>query len=484
MVDRDVGVSEGARGAARGREPIPSPEADPLVRLHRQWWEMLWECRDPIILVDAHTHEILEANPALERRFQWSREDLLGRHLSTLLRQVGLEEKGLGEVGIPSRGGGSIEGLELCQGDGGMVRVDVQARPVLFGAREALQMTILPREDTEVHLSQRTAAFFQDLSQTVPLLLDFDQVLDRIVERFARAMAFHGFALGLVEEGELKRLTLYTSEEPLEIFLREMQERIIGALLHLGIQVTPTRLQYSIRERPWIPRALSGGIASHLLLPIPLDGARGVQGVGGLFNLDPQAFRSEETALFSTFVGGIASSYLVYHSYREIEAQSNTDPLTGLANRRRFFRELEHLAEITQRQNRPLSLIMIDIDYFKRLNDRYGHKAGDEVLRQVAVYLKHGVREQDLVVRYGGEEFLILLPWTDLSTAGEIAERIRSDIEAMEILIPPHASIRLTVSLGISSVRAGESTDQVLRRVDRAMYRAKEGGRNRVAFEE
>jgi len=115
---------------------------------------------------------------------------------------------------------------------------------------------------------------------------------------------------------------------------------------------------------------------------------------------------------------------------------------------------------------------------------------GDEVLRQLADFFRRGVRDTDLVTRYGGEEFLILLPRTDIKVAAEIGERIRSEVESMEIRIPPEplpgvpsGGIRLTISLGVGSVRPGEDPDSAIRRVDEAMYRAKEGGRNRVALE-
>jgi diguanylate cyclase (GGDEF)-like protein len=231
-------------------------------------------------------------------------------------------------------------------------------------------------------------------------------------------------------------------------------------------------------------------MGSELILPIPMGGARGVQGLGGLFHQGAHAFSAEETALFSTFVGGIASSYLVYHSYRQIEAQSNTDPLTGLANRRGLFKELEEMLRLARRERQAISLILVDVDHFKSINDRYGHKVGDEVLQQLAGYLRQGSREMDVVARFGGEEFLLLLPGVDAGAALEIAERIRSDVASLDMDVSeelrpkvPPGGIRVTLSLGIGSVQPGEAPDLVIRRVDEALYRAKGGGRNRVVTE-
>jgi diguanylate cyclase (GGDEF)-like protein/PAS domain S-box-containing protein len=459
-----------------------------LETLHDQWWQMVEDAQEAILLVSADAGTPLGMNPRFEELLGWSREALTGQLMSHLCTEQAWEQVAALAEEILGEGMGSLQGIPLLGHDGEPLYCDLEGRLVLFREREAIQFTIRRAADLRSPgISERAAHFFRDLSQTLPLVLDFDQVLDRIVERFALAMEFHAFALSLVEGEELKLLTLYTAEDPPGVFLREVQERVMSALLRLGVQVIPTRLQYSIRERPWIPRSAYPAIGSELMLPIPLSGARGVHGLGGLFHQDFHAFKKEETALFSTFVGGIASSYLVYDSYQEIEDQSNTDALTGLANRRKLFRELEQLVETTRREGEPLSLIMVDIDYFKLINDRYGHEVGDEVLRQLAAVLRQVVREVDLVTRYGGEEFLIVLPRIALGVAREIAERLRSDVEALEIrvepqLVPkaPSGMIRITVSIGVGVFRPPEDLDGVIRRVDEALYRAKEKGRNRV----
>jgi|YNPNPStandDraft_1061719.scaffolds.fasta_scaffold05644_6 diguanylate cyclase (GGDEF)-like protein len=476
--------------AARRRASILDPQRR-LEIVHGQWWQMLEESHHPIFLVDADSGRVLEANARFSALLGWPRERARGMPISLLVAEEDWDRVAELADTVLGEGVGRLEKVSLRHSADELLQCDLEGRLALFHDREAVQFAIETGTEGEfMGMSDRAATFFRDLSQILPLLLDFDQILDRIVERFAQAIEFHAFALSMVEKGELKRLTLYCAEEPPEGFLTEVQERVMEALLKLGVQVTPTNLQYSIRERPWIHPGFSRAVGSELILPIPMGGAQGVQGLGGVFHQRPQAFRSEETALFSTFVGGIASSYLIYHSYREIEAQSYTDPLTGLANRRRLFKELEQLVESSREEDRFLSLLLIDIDHFKRLNDLYGHKVGDEVLRQLADFFRRGVRDTDLVTRYGGEEFLILLPRTDIKVAAEIGERIRSEVESMEIRIPPEplpgvpsGGIRLTISLGVGSVRPGEDPDSAIRRVDEAMYRAKEGGRNRVALE-
>ena len=159
---------------------------------------------------------------------------------------------------------------------------------------------------------------------------------------------------------------------------------------------------------------------------------------------------------------------------------SACDYLTGIANRRTFFEAAELEVERWRRFPRPLSMITIDADFFKNINDTWGHPAGDEVLRNLALTLSANVREIDVVARLGGEEFAALLPSTDLDGAVQLAERIRSAIENQRVRTGD-ADINYTVSIGVASMDTEVSgVDQLLKLADRALYAAKKAGRNRV----
>jgi len=168
---------------------------------------------------------------------------------------------------------------------------------------------------------------------------------------------------------------------------------------------------------------------------------------------------------------------------RRILELANTDMLTGLLNRRAFMEKIRQEISRTQREKRPLSLIMADIDHFKRINDAYGHQAGDLVLQRFAEQLTASTRPYDFTGRYGGEEFIVCLPGTGRSGAGSIAERIRRQTEDMEIMLPDESGpIRITASFGTASHEEGPrvDVDLLIKRADEALYRAKRGGRNRV----
>ncbi len=159
---------------------------------------------------------------------------------------------------------------------------------------------------------------------------------------------------------------------------------------------------------------------------------------------------------------------------------ADTDGLTGLMNRRAFIEAMRREIPRCDRHLYPLSLLMIDVDHFKVVNDIHGHGAGDKVLCAVAAALRREVRACDLVARWGGEEFVVALTGTDGGGAHVAAERIRSAVEALFVRTDRGDLVPLTVSIGLSSRAAGEAFEVVVERTDRAMYAAKEMGRNRV----
>lgn len=159
---------------------------------------------------------------------------------------------------------------------------------------------------------------------------------------------------------------------------------------------------------------------------------------------------------------------------RYLRHRADHDSLTGLYNRYAFQQYLDEEIRRTERYGGVFSVIMFDLDRFKTVNDRYGHDVGDQVLRRVSALATEEVRDADILARWGGEEFMVLLPVTDIDGAGVVAERVRARIAGTEFDGPG----RVTVSLGMASSCAGESEEMLFHRVDRALYRAKASGRN------
>ena len=167
----------------------------------------------------------------------------------------------------------------------------------------------------------------------------------------------------------------------------------------------------------------------------------------------------------------------------EYEKLSKCDPLTGMSNRRDATNKLEHEQRKTALNNKKLSIILCDIDHFKRVNDEFGHEVGDQVLIQLAELFSSSMRQRDLVARWGGEEFLIMLPDTDSKGAHLVAEKIHASLAGLSIEISG-AKPRVTISMGIAAVNAGEDIKKAISRADKYLYEAKSSGRNKTCGED
>lgn len=217
---------------------------------------------------------------------------------------------------------------------------------------------------------------------------------------------------------------------------------------------------------------------------------------------DPQLLAISRSHAFASTLVSVMASSLMWRQYvqstvlawevqnaqialtakqAELEYLATHDSLTGLLNRREFMRQLEQERVRVLRHPAPTSLIMVDLDFFKKVNDTYGHPAGDTVLVAVASALAHSVRKSDVLARLGGEEFIVLLPNTDLAGASGVGQKLVVQIRALQI---PFANLqlRITASLGVSSLARGaeQSPDALYTAADKALYLAKHSGRDRV----
>jgi len=169
-------------------------------------------------------------------------------------------------------------------------------------------------------------------------------------------------------------------------------------------------------------------------------------------------------------------SRMQFHKQSLLEKQSIIDKLTGIYNRARFDEALDEWTGLFQRYRTPFCLIMFDLDDYKRINDVFGHFIGDEVLRKVAAEVRRIIRAGDIFARWGGEEFIVLMPYNNLQTAYEQAERLRKRIEQIDLGDAGH----ITASFGVTEIKAGDNIDTLIQRVDKLMYLGKRSGKNIV----
>ena len=183
------------------------------------------------------------------------------------------------------------------------------------------------------------------------------------------------------------------------------------------------------------------------------------------------------------FVMSIFSTAISRHE-SELREMATIDPLTGVNNRRTFMTVGDEMFAYANRYNKQFSVILLDIDFFKKINDTYGHLIGDNTLKAVASLLKENIRESDILARYGGEEFVILLPETGKESAADLAENLRKIVESLSIEVNALQTINCTVSLGVSEYNTKlSSLTELVNGADQALYRAKESGRNRTEIQ-
>lgn len=200
---------------------------------------------------------------------------------------------------------------------------------------------------------------------------------------------------------------------------------------------------------------------------------------------ETQGMRQRSERLMDELKQSSAEIVELKRNIENVRREAHMDSLTGVANRRSFDLRLRDAVRQADEEGEPLSLLMVDIDHFKRFNDHYGHQVGDRVLQLVARVLTSSVKGRDTVARYGGEEFALILPQTALPGAGKVAEQIRSGVESRQIIEKGtgEAFGSITLSVGVTCYRSGEALESLVQRADAALYVAKREGRNRVVAE-
>jgi diguanylate cyclase (GGDEF)-like protein len=261
---------------------------------------------------------------------------------------------------------------------------------------------------------------------------------------------------------------LQTSLEPqriLGLFFREVQRLVPLDALNYRHQASDLRLEFGQRGHHSVSYSLSHE-GEHL---------------GELVFRRNQRFSEPDQGNLESLLSALLFPMRNALLYRAATQSALRDPLTDTGNRIAMDQTLEREIEMSRRHLMPLSLLMLDIDHFKNVNDSYGHNAGDDVLKAVATAIKNQLRNVDMVFRFGGEEFLILLSNTTREAAAMVGERLRAAAQAQDYQADGNA-VELTVSLGCSTLLPGESAESLLRRADSALYVAKREGRNRLTM--
>ncbi len=319
-----------------------------------------------------------------------------------------------------------------------------------------------------------------NVSKTLATTVEAEKLLEHIVTEVQQSLKIHRITVMLVDK-EHDIITIaagvgLSSEARAATF--RLQDGLYGWAAMTGESSIVTDPSGDPKFVP--TEGLDDDASSIIVAPFKSRGK--VIGILTAYKLREEPFDRQSFEMLTTIATQLALTIDNARLFEETINLAITDGMTSLYNYRHFKECIADEFTRSKRYKRALSLIMVDVDHFKKFNDTYGHQTGDDVLRGVAKILKQSVRSSDIVARYGGEEFVILLPETGKSDAFILAERVRNGIESADLSVDTSSSFDgVTVSLGVSAIEEGtEDFKELIKKADSALYQAKENGRNRV----
>jgi diguanylate cyclase (GGDEF)-like protein len=334
--------------------------------------------------------------------------------------------------------------------------------------------------------SAKRLATLYKLSQRISANLQPDEVYHAIHKATKDLMACDSFILSLYDEATQTINDVYFVDHAIP---QKLTSRPMGVGLASKVITEKKTVFYNHFNINMVKRTNAVLVGEdkdesvvRSLIIVPLKLGKTVKGIMSTQSYSADAYSQEDKETLELLASHAVIALENSTLFSEVQELAITDSLTKVNNRRRFFDLAEQEFERSRRYNRPLSLIMLDIDHFKRVNDTYGHAAGDTVLEQLAQLCQKSLREVDVFARYGGEEFVILLPETTSIEAQLTAERIRQLVARTPIEITGD-SLTITISFGIVELdKDCKNVEELLDRSDQAMYASKRNGRNRVSI--
>lgn len=347
--------------------------------------------------------------------------------------------------------------------------------------RENMLKTIRQDQIILKENAERNKIFFE-ISKDLGSTLDPYTILQKAFDQFNKIISFTTISILLYDELDNGYKLIVQPSEPISL---KYQTSLTNNITELFNEY-PTEQELSEDNfyqptffKPELPEAKQVSSFKHVLhLPIILGNS--VKGLIHLARKGNEDFTAKELDITSQFTGIFITSIKNALIHKRTEKLAFTDPLTELYNHRFFQETLQQEFTRSLRYKKPLSLMILDIDFFKKFNDTYGHLVGDKVLKHVSSIFKASIRDQiDTVARYGGEEFAVILPETSLEGAAVFAERIRSKVEASEV-IDGEKKLKVTISIGVScaAVTKCSKTSDLIEAADQALYQSKLNGRN------
>jgi diguanylate cyclase (GGDEF)-like protein len=393
---------------------------------------------------------------------------------------TGVREEGTDLLSALLREGDNLLGvIAFCGASGGRFSPEVSTRLAALAPTITLAVVNVEQR-ARLRRNVREMSILHEMSNLVQTATDPDELYSAVVDLVGRVVSYENCTVFILDAQE-KRL-----------IPRATRGRVVNLIDHIpfahgsGISgwVAQQRKQLFIPDLTKEPGLLNVELIPprvRSFLSVPMVVQENLIGVLNVSHSRPYAFSPEDARVLSILAGQAAVTLERGQVLRSLEEMAITDGLTRLYNHRYFDMRLDHELKRARRYNLPASLLMIDLDHFKQVNDRHGHATGDGVLSETGALLRRSVRETDIVARYGGEEIAVLLTQTALQDALITAERVRSVVAEYAFRSTDGAPLSLTVSIGVAGFPAhAADAEALLKEADAALYAAKEGGRNRV----
>ena len=434
-------------------------------------------------------------NRSAEHMFGYEAREVIGQNVRILMPEPHASEHN-GYIERYVRTGearviGQLREVQARHGDGTVFPVELNVVEIRVGGERrftAVMRDITRRKLAEQALLESRAALeerdakrgaLNRVAAAINSSLSLEDTLNEVMREGVQLIGAKASCIAFYDEAT-QRFVNWVTHGLSEHFVQNMDFRPGG----LGDEAFTHGSYVLSNDRPETRHKLSRlvreeGLRSFACLPLTSRARR--LGVIYFYRADRDTFTPADIELLSIVASLAAQAIENARLYAQAQEQARTDPLSGLFNRREFQHRLDTEIERARRYGRPLSLLMLDIDHFKAVNDTYGHPAGDEVLRTLAGLIRHVLRPVDQPARYGGEEFAVILPETPVAETCVLAERLRSAIAAAPFALGTGAMLCVTVSIGVAGCpEDADAGSALVAAADRALYAAKSAGRNCV----
>ncbi|MDD4476423.1 MAG: diguanylate cyclase [Eubacteriales bacterium] len=357
----------------------------------------------------------------------------------------------------------------------------------LLSLKQAVNEAITASQKLESEKTERILAEnLRDLSNALSSVLILSDVLQIMLEKLENLISFDFAVVILSEKSEFKIVAVLDKIKALystELELNDIQRRAIVEITGNQQPIVVSDILKHNQNPDYQLLIFDCDTRSWMGVPLVFHGQ--LQGLLIVESHTPDMYKTHQSSIASTFASQSVIAIENSRLFEQVQHNAITEELTGLNNRRHLLELTKKLIDISKRNGcmNALSALMIDIDNFKYFNDNYGHDTGDEVLSTISRVIKSNLREMDIIGRYGGEEFLAILPNTDAKSAMEAAERIRESVEQLVISCGKYSNLKATISIGVAILDDPNLTiDSLVKNADEALYYSKKTGRNKVSL--